>query len=462
MKSWKKQLSEEFDRAAPPLSDEVRNAPITLTGTTHARVETIPDGNTLVKRIGIFGGGALAISLAFLFILLAVLNVFPTAPQPSFVFTLEINPAVAFVTDREGTVQSVTALNEDADVILTDDNAIAALTDIPLQEAVLRYTDTAARLGYLHIDEAGDAVRISYCDGTDSALTSRVRNGLQTYFRRSGIRAAVVENSLSAAALADRAGFHGSTALTDLGQQLKNTSARYDERCLNGTDETQIKSLYETNVVASQVKELVQNELLEHISSVHQNGTQLKNILRLNDEISRHEDNPSIFHNDYWSVKRFYGNRTFSAEFTALMEETESALEEYYQTFGIEIDSSFDLMALIGFYSVFAELLPGSTVLSMTQEAFLSSAYSLLGVLESVGCDVTALRELFTVPQSIADYVQASRASSTLLYQSRSEHYRTVYEAERAEIDEKEYDSFIDGLILRYGSLDNYWIAQKS
>lgn len=458
MKSWKKQLKEEFDRAAPALSDEVKNAPIPITYTTHARDESSLDGNALVKRIGIFGGSVLAVFLALSFLLAAIVNAFPSSPD-SFVFTFEINPAVAFVTDKDGVVTSVGALNEDADVLLAEDERVEELKNIPLSQALVRYTDAAAQLGYLDLSSTGDAVRLGYEKHTPKDLVDDARNGLQTYFRKNGIWAVVVENALSAKELCARAGFDGIGSLNALSNSLQKLSVRFDERIASDADEQTIKSRYESGVLGSQVLELVREELLDHVASIQTSTDMLRDILRLNSQITLHPDNPALLFKDYWSVKRFYAAQ--SGEFASLMDEMTERLADYEKTFGKEISGESDLLLQTSLSVLFAKDDPKTAILELTADSFLEAASSLIGTLQTVGCDVTELKQFFVIPQNVTEYVQAARQTNDMLYRSRLTRFLPLYEQERAEISEEEYYSFIESIEREFGSTDNYWNVQK-
>ena len=132
MKSWKKRLNEEFEAAVPALSREVLNAPVqSVKEEEKPRAKKI---SPLKKRL-FFGSGFAAAALAIVFTVLGVTGVFapPAAPKlAGGVYTLEINPAVVFVTAENGKVLSVKSLNEDADVVLSDEKTRDKLINAPI------------------------------------------------------------------------------------------------------------------------------------------------------------------------------------------------------------------------------------------------------------------------------------------------------------------------------------------
>ena len=90
---------------------------------------------------------------AFIAAVIAVTIILAVIPRGNgrFAFTLEINPAVTFITDGDGKVEKVASSNRDADIILSDGETASAMTGKSLAEAVAVYTDRAAMLGYLDL-----------------------------------------------------------------------------------------------------------------------------------------------------------------------------------------------------------------------------------------------------------------------------------------------------------------------
>ena len=149
MRSWKKQLKYEFDKTVPMLKEEIKNMPIAVENRSEGREKR--SGNALFGR-GMIISTACVAMLAIIFTVLGVLGVFKPTISPTqsrYVYTLEINPSVAFVTDENGVVQDVRSLNEDADVVLFDDSLLQSIQNSRLSDAVALYVDTASKLGYL-------------------------------------------------------------------------------------------------------------------------------------------------------------------------------------------------------------------------------------------------------------------------------------------------------------------------
>lgn len=456
MKSWKKQLNKEFDTAAPALKNDVLNAPII---TAQTQESDIQNGNVLVKRkAGIFAScGALAI-LIIIFAFLAIFGVFGSTPVTDrFVFSLEVNPAVSFVTDKDGNVKSVNALNEDADVILSDESTLDKLKNVPLSEAVVTYTDCAAKLGYLDLSATENAVRLSSSTETDKALLASTSDSLRSYFKTNGIFAVVVEDVITVNELSTRLGVEVKSNLTELTASLENLSVRYGERIETDASAEKIKSYYETYILGAQTLEYVQGELLGNVEKIISNAQMLSQMGLCSYNIMTHKDNPfNPIPADYWTVKNYNG-ADYGAEFAALMDEMGALLTEYENKFGVSIGNITDLTSAVAAYSSLAGIDFEELFSSLTVNDFRTSAAKYVGMLKNIGNDVSGLEALLSVPQTAQEYVAQLQTALQQLHGSRTEQYKGIYEQERGEISETEYNDFVNSIVREYGSLENFW-----
>ena len=67
----------------------------------------------------------------------------------AYATVIEINPRAMFVADKNGNVISVTALNSDADVILSHSGIVEQLKSQKIDGAMKDFLDYSARLGYI-------------------------------------------------------------------------------------------------------------------------------------------------------------------------------------------------------------------------------------------------------------------------------------------------------------------------
>ncbi|MGN0813381.1 MAG: hypothetical protein ACI4MQ_07735 [Candidatus Coproplasma sp.] len=458
MKSWKKQLNEEFDRTVPALKDEIKNAPIITANQIDGSV--VQNGNTLVKRrIGI-GSVCAAAVIALVFMFMWLFGVFNTPTVPAidrFVFTLEINPTVAFVTDKDGRVQSVNALNEDADVILSDDSTLNKLKNVPLSESIVTYTDSAAQLGYLDLSADKTAVRLSSSSETDETLLATISESLQSYFMTNGIYAVVVTDILPVSEICERLGVPKTNTLTDLTDTIKDLPALFGERVDMGADAEKLQNLYQTFVIGTQTLEYVRDELLKNVNVIVTNAQMLSQMGLCSYDIMMHKDNPfNPIPADYWTIKK-YPNANYTEEFAALMTQMKNLLTEYKNEFGISLNSLSDLTSAADAYSSFVGMNFEELFANLTLNDFQSSAAKYVGILKNIGCDVVVLESILSVPLTTQEYLTQLQVVLDQLNNARKEQFKEIYEQPRDEISDVEYGDFIEEIISEYGSLENFW-----
>lgn len=455
MKSWKKRLISEFDASTPDLKNDVLNAPIVTANTETAYI----NGNVLAKRkIGVISLLSVAIVLLLLFSFLWIFGVFGSNSNFNrFAFSLEINPAVSFVTDENGIVKNVTALNEDADVILSDENVLSKLKNVTLSKAVVTYTDCAAKLGYLDVTSEKTAVRLSSSTETNGNLLKNASNELQTYFKTNGIFAVVVEDVISVNELSDRLGLKSTSNLLELTNSLENLSTLYEERVDTNADEENLKNLYDKYIVNSQMLEYIQSELLKNVTTIVSNSQMLLQIKLCNYNIMFHEDNPlHPLPADYWVVTK-YSDASYNGEFAELMLEMTNLLAEYENKFGITIDSFTDLSSAYDVYSILSDIDFEELFQSLTLTDFKTSAEKYVGMLKNIGFNVTYIESLLSIPKTVQEYLTQLQISLKQTLNFRAEQYKNVYEQKRNQISDSEYSSFISELTQEYGSLKNFW-----
>lgn len=454
MKSWKKQLTDEFERAAPALREDVKNAPI-ITDVP----SDIQNGSVLVKRrIGLISSCAAAL-IAIVFALLGICGVFGNGAPLSvdkFVFTVEINPAVSFITDVAGKVQGVASLNADADVILSDESMLNRCKNAAISEAVIAYTDCAIRLGYLDISQSATAVRLCSSEETDKSLLDDASDKLSGYFRTNGIYAVVVEEIIPAAELGEMLGISGAENIGGLTDEMLNRPVLYGKRMDENAGEEELKSLYESYIVGTQLKEYVQEELLGNIEKIVSSAKMLSEIGLCNYHVMLHKDNPCGFIADYWTVKK-YSDGEYGGEFAQLMSEMKGLLDEYEREFGVRIGGISELIAAADIYQSFSGIDFSDLFLSLSADEFLASASKYVGMLKNIGYDTSALETLLSVPKTVDEYFSKMQTALEQSFKAREEKFREIYDCKRDEISEEEYGGFVDGIIKKYGSLENFW-----
>lgn len=456
MRSWKKQLKAEFDKSVPSLKPEIINAPINSRRNEETEQKIILDKPEKNKKSffgkGFFVGATCVTMIAIIFTVLGIMGVFNPTITPSadnkYVYMLEINPSVAFVTDEQGNVLDVRSFNEDSDIVLSDEAILQSIQSSKVVDAVSIYVDTASKLGYLDLSEK-TAVKLTTTDQTNKDTFAEISKGLQNYFMNNGIFAVVVENSVSIEEFCAKLGITAQKSLSDLANALDSLSVMIGERISGSVDSEYIKELYETFVLNMQTFELIKDELSDNVDRISDCIGSIKDISVLSLKILTDKDNPFIISADYWTIKK-YGNNDYTPEFSALMQQMDELIADYNQKFGVEIVSLDGLRDTL-------DALKNFDLDDFTFDKFKNSLSEYVTILKSAGFNVDVLQKISDIPSSYEQYVEQFKSVTDELYKSKIEKYKSIYEQSRTPITANEYDDFISQIIAEYGSLENFW-----
>lgn len=456
MKSWKKRLKDELDGIVPELREDVRNAPI-VTGEQINR----NGGNTAaVSRKNAIISYCF-VAAAFIAVLTACI-VLLSAPKPQsargMLFTLEINPAVGLVSDGDGTVTDVMALNADADVILSADGARSNVVGKSVADAATYYADLAARLGFIDLNAAGSAVRISgYGDGSNELLGG-AKSALEEYFVSRGAFAVVVAESVDREAFAARSGIPSGSD-DEMAKYIFDNDMLFSTRIADGRSLDELQTMYGNN---KNLQNLITDELSRNIDKLTKNFDDIQNLKSLYFRILNHDDNPaSPLLKGYWEVKKYYADK-LEGEFAELVAEMDEALIDYKVDYGVEITSFYQLQSVANsYFAVSAEQI-AELIENFTYALFDSVSTELAEILTAAGVITESNVELTKLPQTVEEYYDKTKELSKTEYSFRLAEHENAYNAAREPIARAEYDGFIEDILSRYGSLDNYWQTIKS
>lgn len=103
---------------------------------------------------------------------------------------IEINPRVEILCDKKFKVVSVSPLNEDASIVLSDIN----LVGMDINKATEIYLDECAKTGYLDVDGIDNAVNLTVVDGLTQALDVHIMQCIYKYLKNNEIMTSVTEN----------------------------------------------------------------------------------------------------------------------------------------------------------------------------------------------------------------------------------------------------------------------------
>jgi len=324
-----------------------------------------------------------------------------------------------------------------------------------IDEAVTYYTDYAAKLGYIDLEQKGSAVRISgFGDGD---FLEKAQTALETYFTDKGLFVVVVAESVNKEEFSLRSGI----TAEDAAKFIKDSTVLYSDRKAENLSLQDLQSLYNELVVENKLFDYVTENLSGNIERIIKNAEDIQNLSQLYFTILNHEDNPIKMLGDYWTVKKLYGN-TLSGEFAELMSEMETALKNYKADYGVEITGVTQLTdAANSYLKIPADTLP-ALLESLSFDKFNELSSDITEILEITGLVTSNFVDYLQAPQSLAEYVEKTSALIDSEYKSRLETYESLYNKYRQPIEKSDYETYIESIIQQYGSLNAYWQEIKN
>ncbi len=443
MKSWKKQLKKEIQRSIPALSKEIIEYPIETMAIEPGRSKKKYRFTPMLAISGI-----LAILLVLVISIWALYKPIGSSPQ-TYLYTVDINPSVSFITDENGVVLSAHSLNEDADVILASK---VFFENIPVTEAIVLFVEQAARLGYFDISALHDGVCISKMVEDDTGQLANIKDSLQQYFCTAGFYGIVIEKQFSLEEFCKKANISLNTEIENIAQVLKEFGPLYEAR---GITEENLEKLYEEFVLGKQVLALVKDDLCTNLEAVIHNAKLLLEIISLNGQIMFHEKNPNMFLKDYWNVKRL-ANGDYDKDFAILMDEMSRKLLAYESEFHTSLSSLEDVTKTIQAY----EAVPFDQLESLSNldiQSFLANPSQYIKILKNIGIDVSTYEFLLTKPNTIEDFKDKMYTSLDEVYKEKELKNQEEFNKDRQEITDDEYKQFLKRIEEEYGSLQEYW-----
>lgn len=455
MKKWKQKLNSELDRVIPDLSAEVRFAPIEVDEKEVLKMEKSRKQN--------FTKWAYSLSLSCIVIVFAVcLSVYfgirnPATNPPqvgnSYTAIVEINPKVMFSVDDSGKVADVTALNTDADVILSSAERLEELKGIEIEKSVKKFVDYCAKLGYIDLD-GESAVKISHSGKQDDLI--KTVNNVEEYFREKGAHAVVFQKQVTVEKLCEMVGLDVETTANKAIEDFTRLSNLYTSRKWDNMTDQELSDLYNSVVISKALKNIVVSKINRQISV----KDQIENINGINEQIKTSENNPQLLLKDYWSVKSFNDSyENFSDEFKWLMIAMDTAIDKCKNEYGIEIKGIIDLEALRTFYSSIDFTAITDALERVTSQNFTEYLPVMTAFLEIVGEDVSFVDEYLNIPKNKEEFSKKSDDYLKSLYNFKEGKNDELYNYDRQQITKEEYDDYVKSIISSYGSMELYWLS---
>ena len=268
--NWKNKWKKELNSVVPKLSDTVLNTP---TEKVEIKSERVKSRRKFIS----FG----ALSFAAVLVLTLVVGFYLLQPPtvPETVFAVEINPAAAFVLDKNDKVKSVTAINSDADVILSSEENLNEIIGKSANQAVEKFVDIAAKYGYIDLSDFA-AVRITSCGAKNF---ESLRASVERFLSGKGIPSVVFTQKVEEIEFCDIIGIEKEQGVK-LVDTVKNSPVLYAERAAAEKELNELKYEYK-NYIENLIK-----DFNEEVPSVIDLIALLKTQLTLIDNIISNED----------------------------------------------------------------------------------------------------------------------------------------------------------------------------
>lgn len=273
--NWKNKWKKELNSVVPKLSDTVLNTP---TEKVEIKSERVKSRRKFIS----FG----ALSFAAVLVLTLVVGFYLLQPPtvPETVFAVEINPAAAFVLDKNDKVKSVTAINSDADVILSSEENLNEIIGKSANQAVEKFVDIAAKYGYIDLsDITGQttlaAVRISSCGAKNF---ESLRASVESFLSGKGIPSVVFTQKVEERDFYDIIGIEKEQGVK-LVDTVKNSPVLYAEKNIDENNITEKFHAYGNELLArisdEHLKKSIEEYLQTEIFNISQYVENIKGLL---------------------------------------------------------------------------------------------------------------------------------------------------------------------------------------
>jgi len=353
--------------------------------------------------------------------------------------TLEINPSVTMITDKNGNVSKVIALNDDADVILSKNERYDSLIGVALSDAITQFVDCAAKLGYLNLDSP-DAVRISFTGDSESTWLDNSVSELEKYFDDKNISTVVIHDVLDVKAFCQRSGIDGVEDKEALKNWADDISALCVERSAAKLSESEIAALYREECMEKILKQELHDSLDSYVKLI----------------LEMHKTNVEILTSaltDYWSIKEngwpvFVPDKNKAAELVSKMD---NLILDFENRYGKKISSYDELLQTI------ADITDLTSQFLAAWENGVESALEMLNE-SGVAINDTIKKLISNTPTDSENYISAVKDTYSVKYDSMENSNRNLYESERPSVD---YSELKNNLINTHGSLNDFFEKNK-
>ena len=452
MNKWKRKWKEEIDQHVPALSEFIKNAQI---GVDEQKTKT--EEKAFRKKIFIAVSSCVATLVVLFGISLGLYSMIEqTSPKATseYAVVMEINPRATFSVDENDKITAVISCNEDADIVLTDEN-LEKIIGESLSDGIETFVDECAKLGYINLND-GDAIRISYCTDKNISL-NEVKNRVSEYFKEKGSFVAVITDKVEVKEFCSRAKLYGCKTVNSIIDKVKTLPDKIAERWSDGKSIEELQYIYDQVLTRVEADSVVENSIMDDLLLAKQKRDDIIEIYGINQLIEAHFDNRNRIMRDYWSVKTFMKESDYTSEFAMLIDKMSLRLDEYEINYGVYISD----MAFMMTEYVLCSAYPVDDLIQMLQNSmdgdYRTNINSILELMQSSNLNSSIEFGIYEPPKSLADFNEKVKGCLGDKYSHLLKINKDEYEKDREKLTTESYDAFINNIIKEHGSLDEYW-----
>lgn len=471
MENWKKQWKTELDAVIPNLDEKVLNAPIPQP----EKVVAVKEKKKFRFSRGFIGGLISSCAVCVLSLVIAFSGIIPATNGSlgagtgdnsdgsgsssdigggndggsgeipnggavttfkSAMATVEINPTVTFVMDENGTVTDVLAGNVDADVILSDADAINSMKGKEFKVAVKSFVEYATTLGYLDAN-GSDVVRISSTGDFEDEWLDGATTEISAYFNNNNIKSPLISEKVDYNTFKNRCNLGDFDDIDELYDWAKDALELFTYREMSGKNNDEMLEYYKTNIMAG----LIKDEIIDEIGDYVEDFAELSAML--------------IEFPEYWTKKDLTTDETELDK----IEEIDEMFSELEEDYGVVIENAFEYLELANKLSTLNTMDFITTITEMIANGNFSGA--LAEIKNNLG--ITSFDEFEEIPTEVTDLMDRMTDAFGKKHGKMKKENEGKIHDEREEFD---YDDFMQGVHDKIenefgGSYDDFFNDNK-
>lgn len=435
-----KLLSKEIDQVVPKLDDRVLSTPIEP---KKEEVIELEEKTTFAQKIQKTfkskktWGYLSSVAAVLIVVILAVvfmpqfINQNNKEKEEYTCFVVDINPSVMVTTDKEGNVVNVSALNKDGDVLLASGN----ISDgSKLETCIENIINISMQLGYIDMDSLNNAVSLSiYSNGknVDGKIESG-KSSIEQVLKNKGVYGFVIAKDY---------------ALEELNKKI---NIEIDQANILGSLSNIEKYTYERkdkSILFEQVKSDINKEAIKLYEQEKETFLNLLSEFVAIDDYIREEKGYDFF---------FIQDKTIPDDIKNKVDRGNAIIKELKEKYSFTLNpislSTIDhIDEAIRFIELYINAHSG---VDIELDVIVNRMNKIFGADNKFSNLLNAY--ISQIPQDEENIMQYMQDRMQKEYEKAKTLYQDKYTKQRNPISEDEYNDYVQSLIVKYGSLENY------